>query len=68
MAATEALARKIASWPRTAMANTKQALNAGAESGFEAAPALGEDFDVDCFRDTETRKNLAAVLNSRRKP
>ena len=68
MAATEALARKIASWPPTAMANTKRALQAGAESGFEAALALEEDFDVDCFRDAETRKNLAAFLNSRRKP
>ena len=68
MAATEALARKIAAWPRTAMANTKRALGAGAESGFEAALELEEDLDVDCFRDAETRKNLAAFLNSRREP
>ncbi len=68
MAATEALAGKIASWPPTAMANTKRALGAGAESDFEAALELEEDFDVDCFCDTETRKNLASFLNSRRKP
>ena len=68
MAAAEALAGKIASWPRTAMANTKRALGAGAESDFEAALELEEEFDVDCFRDGETRGNLAAFLNSRRKP
>ena len=68
LAAAERLAAKIASWPRTAMANTKRALQAGAESGFEAALEREEDFDVDCFRDAETRKNLAAFLESRRKP
>ncbi len=66
-AATEALARKIASWPRTAVANTKRAFLAAGESSFDTALALEEDFDVACFRSGETRRRLAAFLSSRTK-
>ena len=67
IAETEALARKIASWPRVGMANTKRAFLAAGESSFDAQLALEEDFDVACFRSGETRRRLAAFLSSRRK-
>ena len=60
------LAEKIAGYPPAAVANTKAAFLAAAESGFAAATAFEARMERDCFSSGETKTAFADFLERQR--
>ncbi|MGH7124931.1 MAG: enoyl-CoA hydratase/isomerase family protein [Stellaceae bacterium] len=62
-----ALARKIASYPRTGVAHAKAEFYASLESSFEQATAAEHAGEVACFRHPETREQFRRFVERKRK-
>ncbi len=63
---TDALAERIAAFPKTGLRNIKRAFYMAAESNFASTLALEEVYDADCFRSDDTQKQLRLFIESRR--
>ena len=66
LAAATALARKIASYPRTGVAHAKAEFYGSLESSFEQATAAEHAGEVACFRDPETREQFRRFVERKR--
>jgi 2-(1,2-epoxy-1,2-dihydrophenyl)acetyl-CoA isomerase len=62
-----ALARKLASYPRTGIAHAKAEFYGSLESSFEAATAAEHAGEVACFRDPETREQFRRFVERKRR-
>jgi enoyl-CoA hydratase/carnithine racemase len=62
-----ALARKLASYPRTGVAHAKAEFYGSLESSFEAATSAEHAGEVACFRDPETRTQFRKFVERKRK-
>lgn len=62
-----ALAARLAAYPVTGMRNIKRAFTRAEASTLEEMLVIEAEYDTECYRDPETRRNLRAFLDARRK-